>query len=203
MQHTDGQSSWERSAHRRVDTAHLRARWTLDDGRHLSFDDVRRFGRIAVVPRGEHSALPTLAALGPEPFDESFTAEHLRQHVNRSRRAVKTQLLSQRVVAGVGNIYADEALWRSRVHPGSKRLTRAASTALRDAIRAVLDEGIRNGGTTLRNYRDAEGGIGSNQRHLDCYGHAGEPCARCGTALRRTVIDARSTVFCATCQRRS
>ena len=99
-------------------TTHLRARWTLDDGRSLLFDDVRRFGRIAVVPFGEHGSLPTLAALGPEPFDEGFTPEHLRAAVNRSERALKTQLLSQRVVAGVGNIYADEALWRAGVHPG-------------------------------------------------------------------------------------
>jgi formamidopyrimidine-DNA glycosylase len=183
-------------------TTHLRARWTLDDGRSLLFDDVRRFGRIAVVPSGEHGSLPTLAALGPEPFDEAFTPEHLRDAVNRSERALKTQLLSQRVVAGVGNIYADEALWRAGVHPGSRRITRSAAVRLRDAVREVLRAGIEHGGTTLRNYRDAEGGEGSNQRYLDCYGHGGEPCVRCATELRRTVIDARSTVFCPTCQRR-
>lgn len=197
-------TSWQRAAVAGPDHAsgHLRASWTLDDGRRLLFDDVRRFGRIAVVPAGEHAALPTLAALGPEPFDEAFSPERLRQQVNDSSRALKTQLLSQRVVAGVGNIYADEALWRSQVHPASRRLTRAASVRLRDAVRQVLAEGIAHGGTTLRDYRDAAGGKGTNQRYLDCYGRGGEPCVRCGEALRRCVIDARATVFCAVCQRR-
>ncbi len=200
-------SAWVRST--RADPSagdrgddHLRARWLLDDGRLLRFDDIRRFGRIAVVPAGAYDGLPTLAALGPEPFDPAFTPELLRERVHSSNRALKTQLLSQRVVAGVGNIYADEALWRSGVHPGSRRLTRAASLRLRDALRDVLAEGIEHGGTTLRNYRDASGSEGTNQRYLDCYGRGGEPCVRCGEPLRRTVIDARSTVFCARCQRR-
>jgi len=196
-------SSWARSTDATDRPGpHLRARWTLDDGRALLFDDVRRFGRIAVVPAGSHDALPTLAALGPEPFDDAFSPEHLRTQVNRSERAVKTQLLSQRIVAGVGNIYADEALWRAGVHPGSHRITRAAAQRLRDAVRDVLAEGIDHGGTTLRNYRDAEGGEGTNQRYLDCYGRAGEPCSRCATILRRSVIDARATAHCPRCQRR-
>ncbi len=182
--------------------AHLRARWSLHDGRVLSFHDVRRFGRIAVVAAGDHASLPTLAALGPEPFDEAFSPERLRDMVNRSRRAVKTQLLSQRVVAGVGNIYADEALWRSRVHPASRRLTRVEAQHLRDAVRDVLAAGIAHGGTTLRDYRDVSGESGTNQRHLDCYGRAGEPCVRCGDVLRRSIVDARATVHCGTCQRR-
>lgn len=193
-------SSWTGSTRASGEPSHPRARWVLDDGRVLWFDDVRRFGRIAVVAAGDHGRLPTLAALGPEPFDEAFDPEHLRREVNRSERAVKTQLLSQRVVAGVGNIYADEALWRSGVHPASRRLTRVAAERLRDAIRDVLAAGIANGGTTLRNYRDAAGEAGTNQRHLDCYGRGGEPCVRCGETLRRSVIDARSTVFCPVCQ---
>ena len=197
-------SSWQQASVTGPEhpSAHLRASWTIDDGRRLLFDDVRRFGRIAVVPTGDHATLPTLAALGPEPFDEAFSPEHLRQQVNDRSRALKTLLLSQRVVAGVGNIYADEALWRSGVHPASRRLTRAASVRLRDAVRQVLAEGIAHGGTTLRNYRDAAGGEGTNQRYLDCYGRGGEPCVRCGVILQRCVIDARATVFCGACQRR-
>ena len=181
---------------------HLRARWDLEDGRVVVFDDVRRFGRLAVVEFDHHDELPTLAALGPEPFDAAFTPEHLRAEVNSRRRAIKTLLLSQRVVAGVGNIYADEALWRAGVHPGARRLTVAQSQRLRDTVRDVLQAGVDNGGTTLRNYRDAEGGSGTNQRHLDCYGRHGEPCARCGEILRRSVIDARTTSFCPACQRK-
>ena len=200
------QKSWAESA--AVDSEdssslrHLRAVWTLDDGRCLYFDDVRRFGRIAVVTAGEHSPLATLAALGPEPFDVSFTPEYLRAQINSSKRCIKTQLLAQRVVAGLGNIYVDEALWRSQVHPAAKRLTVVQAKKLRDDIRDVLSAAINNGGTTLRNYRDAAGASGSNQRYLDCYGRAGQDCLRCGSTLRRIVIDARATVYCPSCQKR-
>ena len=168
----------------------------------LSYSDVRRFGRIAVVGAGEYGELPTLATLGPEPFDDTFTPEGLRSALNGSSRAVKTQLLSQRVVAGVGNIYADEALWHAQVHPAAKRITRRQAVELRDSIRAVLWSGITHGGTTLRDYRDASGSEGSNQHQLVCYGRVGKPCHRCGSPLRRIVVDARSSTFCGRCQRR-
>lgn len=181
---------------------HRRAEWLLGDGRVLEFTDIRRFGRVAVVDRGEHSSLPTLASLGPEPFDETFTAEHLRRAVNSSLQPIKTQLMSQRVVAGLGNIYVDEALWLAGVHPKAKRITKAQASALHDAIRSVLDKGIRNGGTTLRDYRDVSGGSGSNQLQLSCYGRAGLPCMRCGHTIRKTTIAGRTTSFCPLCQRR-
>jgi formamidopyrimidine-DNA glycosylase len=183
------------------DDPFVRATWTLDDGRRLTYRDVRRFGRIAVLAPDEHAVLPTLAALGPEPFDDAFTGEALWNSLRRSRRAVKTQLLSQRPVAGVGNIYADEALWLAEVHPSSRRVSRARAERLRDAIRTVLRDGLDHGGTTLRDYVDAEGASGSNQHHLRCYGRAGEPCERCGDLLRRGVVDARGTTWCPTCQR--
>lgn len=199
---------------------HLRAYWVLDvpnlggpdldgsdrdsEGEHcaLTFHDVRRFGRLAVVPSGDYRGLPTLSSLGPEPDDESFTAEHLRAHVNAGRRRIKTQLLSQRPVAGVGNIYADEALWRAGIDPRARRLTRAGAARLRDAVRDVLADGIEHGGTTLRDYRDATGATGSHQHSLDCYGRAGEGCRRCDTTLRRCVVDGRGTTWCPVCQRR-
>ena len=200
------QNSWAESAEvadgDSSSIRHLRAVWTLDDGRCLYFDDVRRFGRIAVVAPAEYQSLATLAALGPEPFDDSFTPEYLRAQINSSKRCIKTQLLAQRVVAGLGNIYVDEALWRSQVHPAAKRLTVMQSKKLRDDIRDVLSAAINNGGTTLRNYRDAAGASGSNQRYLDCYGRAGLDCLRCGSTLRRIVIDARATVYCPSCQKR-
>jgi formamidopyrimidine-DNA glycosylase len=187
--------------------AHVRAWWRLDglDGRpdeRLELHDVRRFGRVAVVPRGDHAALPTLAALGPEPFDPAFTGAHLWRALRRSSAQVKTQLLSQRPVAGVGNIYADEALWRAGVHPASRRVSAAAATRLRDEIVTVLARAIERGGTTLRDYRTVEGATGTNQLHLECYGRHGEPCRRCGTTLSRSVVDGRGTTFCADCQRR-
>ncbi len=178
-----------------------RAWWRLDDGRRFAFRDIRRFGRLAVVA-DDLAALPTLAALGPEPFDPSFTPTTLWGDLRRSRVQVKTQLLGQRVVAGVGNIYADEALWRARVHPTARRVSRPAATRLHAAIVEVLAQGIENGGTTLRDYRTVDGGSGANQDRLDCYGRAGRPCPRCATTLRRAVVDGRGTTLCPSCQRR-
>lgn len=178
-----------------------RAWWDLDDGRRFAFRDVRRFGRIALVD-DDLSALPTLAALGPEPFDAEFTPESLWHALRRSRVRVKTQLLGQRVVAGVGNIYADEALWSAGIHPSSRRISRARAEVLRDAIAEVLAAGVRHGGTTLRDYRTATGESGQNQHHLECYGRAGEPCSRCGTELRRSIVGGRGTTHCPRCQRR-
>jgi formamidopyrimidine-DNA glycosylase len=180
---------------------YVRAWWALDDGRTLELRDVRRFGRVAVVG-DDLSALPTLAALGPEPFDPAFDPESLWAGLRRSRTRVKTQLLGQRVVAGVGNIYADEALWRAGIHPGSRSVTRPGAARLHAAVVAVLHEGIEHGGTTLRDYRTVDGGLGENQHRLDCYGRAGLPCRRCGTTLRRTVVDGRGTTHCPSCQRR-
>jgi formamidopyrimidine-DNA glycosylase len=181
---------------------HQRASWSLDDGSVVRFRDVRRFGRIVVADAGDRSWSATLSQMGPEPFDPTFDAAFLRDRVRQSTRAIKTQLLSQRIVAGVGNIYADEALWAAGIHPRATRLSRPAADRLVDALQSVLRAGIDAGGTTLRDYRTADGGSGEFQHELRCYGRAGEPCERCGGQLRRIVIDARSTTFCSTCQRR-
>jgi formamidopyrimidine-DNA glycosylase len=186
---------------------YLRAWWALGPGpgsgpEVLTFTDVRRFGRTLVVPHGDHGALPTLAALGPEPLGDDFTVEHLARALRPGGAPLKAVLLGQKVVAGVGNIYCDEACWRAGVHPGSRAVARARVPALHAAIREVLAEGIAHGGTTLRDYRDADGGSGSHQQHLDCYGRAGEPCNRCGSVLERSVVAARGTTTCPTCQPR-
>jgi len=179
-----------------------RAHWLLDDGRALVYRDVRRFGRIAVVAAGEYRSLPTLHALGPEPNSAEFTPERLWRSVRSSSRRLKTIVLDQRAVAGVGNIYADEALWTAGLHPARRRLSRPDAEALHAAIVTVIDAGIRNGGTTLRDYVDADGAAGHNQFHLSCYGRGGEPCLRCGSPLQRSVIDARTSTWCRACQRR-
>lgn len=179
---------------------YVRAWWRLDDGGVLGYRDVRRFGRIRIAVNNQYEG--TLATLGPEPFSAEFTAESLWAALRNSDRRIKTQLLSQRPVAGVGNIYADEACFIAAVHPGSRRITRKQAAALHDAIVKVLQQGVDNGGTTLRDYVNAAGASGENQHHLDCYGRAGEPCVRCGNELRRVVLDARSTTYCPTCQKR-
>lgn len=179
---------------------YLRAWWRFDDGLFLGFRDVRRFGRIRVAQNGRYEG--ALATLGPEPLGPEFTADSLYTSVKRSTRHLKTQLLSQRPVAGVGNIYADEACFLAGVHPGARRITKKQAAALHAAIVEVLQQGVDNGGTTLRDYVGADGESGDNQFHLQCYGRYGEPCVRCGTELRRLTLDARTTTFCPTCQRR-
>ncbi len=181
---------------------HCRAVWQLADGRRLRFNDTRRFGRLRVVRPGEYADIPTLHHMGPEPFDPAFTAQSLHEAVSKSSRAIKTQLLSQRPVAGVGNIYADEALFIARINPKSSRVGLERCERLADAICKVLQAGIDNRGTTLRDYVDSEGEQGSNQHSLLAYGRAGEPCTACGAELVSTVIDARTTTYCSTCQRR-
>lgn len=183
-----------------LDDPYLRAWWRLDTGDVLGYRDVRRFGRIRVAHNGQYEG--SLATLGPEPFSEEFTPESLRLAVKRSRRHLKTQLLGQRPVAGLGNIYADEACFLAGVHPASRSLTKRQSERLHASIVSVLRQGVDNGGTTLRDYVDASGGTGGNQHHLVCYGRHGEPCVQCGAALHRTVLDARTTTYCPSCQPR-
>jgi formamidopyrimidine-DNA glycosylase len=185
--------------------AYVRAWWRLDDGPDggggaLEYRDVRRFGRIAVATGGVYTG--TLAVQGPDALDRSLTAEAFWRSLRGSRRAVKTQLLSQRPIAGVGNIYADEALWRARLHPARRTVTRAQATALLDALRDVLSASIRYGGTTLSDYRTVEGREGRNQQRLEVYGQAGLPCPRCGTELRSRTLDGRTATWCPTCQPR-
>lgn len=186
--------------------AHLRVRVDLDEGPHatLFFRDIRRFGRFMVVPAGEYRLLPTLAAMGPEPLSDGFTIAGFRRSLERSEVAVKTYLLSQRPVAGVGNIYADEALWQAGVHPETpaKSVPIARVGPLRDAIKTVLQASIAAQGTTLNDYRTVDGGVGGYLERLAVYGHTGEPCPRCGTEIRRSIVGARSTHFCPRCQRR-
>jgi formamidopyrimidine-DNA glycosylase len=180
---------------------HVRAWWDLGS-ETLELHDVRRFGRVAVVGRGDHRSMPTLHHLGPDLFDAAFTPDHLWRALRASSARVKTQLLSQRPVAGTGNIYADEALWKAGIHPGTRDVSRPKARRLHAALIEVMTTAVANGGTTLRDYRTLQGETGTNQFHLECYGRAGEPCLRCGDVLRRRVIDGRGTTWCPRCQRR-
>ncbi len=180
---------------------YVRAWWGLDDGTVLELHDVRRFGRVRLVPAGCYETIPTLARLGPEPLGDEFTPVGLWEALRQSRRRVKTQLLSQRPVAGLGNIYADEALWRACINPAKRRITKSEAAALHAAIGEVLRQAVAHRGTTFRDYRTLLGSGGDNFAHLDCYGRGGEPCHRCGTELRTRILDARTTSYCPTCQR--
>ena len=182
---------------------YARARLALDDGRELVFRDPRRFGALAVVDAGAYDGvLPSLAALGPEPLSDDFDPERFAAALAATHAPVKPFLLSQRPVAGVGNIYADEALWLARVHPASRRVGRRRAYALHGAIREVLAAAIEREGTTFRDYRMVNGESGRNATFLAAYGRAGRPCPRCGTPLRRLVLGGRGTPFCPACQHR-
>ncbi|MDP9021192.1 MAG: bifunctional DNA-formamidopyrimidine glycosylase/DNA-(apurinic or apyrimidinic site) lyase [Actinomycetota bacterium] len=180
---------------------YARAQLFLDDGRQLNYRDPRRFGRLAVVPAGDYTPIPTLAMLGPEPLTDEFRPDRFARALAVTAAPVKAVLLGQRAVAGVGNIYADEALWRAKIHPASRRVGRRRALVLHSAIREVLSESIEREGTTFRDYRMVNGESGRNAEFLQVYGHAGRPCQRCGTELRRIVVAQRGTTYCATCQR--
>ncbi|HAF68386.1 MAG TPA: DNA-formamidopyrimidine glycosylase [Acidimicrobiaceae bacterium] len=180
---------------------YCRAWWSLTDDKTVVFRDVRRFGRIAVVGKGDYSKIPTLRDMGPEPFSVGLTGNDVWHRTRGRRSRIKTQLLSQRLIAGVGNIYADEALFLAQINPAVRSISRCQAQRLLDSVRTVFSEAIERGGTTLRDYRNLEG-EGSNQHHLKCYGRAGESCVVCGSTLRLRVIDARSTTWCPQCQAR-
>jgi formamidopyrimidine-DNA glycosylase len=184
-----------------LDDAHVRARLHLDDGRTLSFKDPRRFGRLAVVEAGRYEAIPMLASLGPEPLSEEFDPNLFAADLARTTAPIKPYLLTQKPVAGVGNIYADEALWLARIHPASRRVGPARARALHAAIREVLTSAVEREGTTFRDYRGITGEPGRNALFLSAYGRAGWPCPRCGSPLRKILLGGRGTTYCPRCQR--
>jgi len=183
--------------------AHVHARFRFE-GFDLLFTDARTFGRIVLLPEGRVEALPGLAGLGPEPLGAEFTAAYLGGVFQGRKAPVKALLLDQRVAAGMGNIYADEALFRAGIHPLRRAgsLHAAELQRLRQAIRAVLREAIRARGTTIMNYEWASGKEGSFQTRLRVYGRAGEPCRKCGATIVLTRTAGRSACFCPNCQPR-
>lgn len=181
--------------------AHVRARLFLDDARILAFRDARRFGRLAVVEAGIYDSIPMLALLGPEPLSDEFDPEVFAWELARTKAPVKPFLLSQRPVAGVGNIYADEALWLARIHPTSRRVGKSRAQALHQAIREVLSAAIEREGTTFRDYQMVSGESGRNASFLVAYGQEGRPCPRCGKPFKKIVLGGRGTTYCPHCQR--
>lgn len=183
------------------DDPYVRARAWLDDGRVLAFRDPRRFGLMAVVEAGIYDSMPTLAMLGPEPLSDEFDPEVFAWELERTTSPVKPFLLSQRPVAGVGNIYADEALWQARIHPMSRRVGNKRAFLLHQAIRDVLWNSIEREGTTFRDYQMVNGESGRNVGFLVAYGREGQPCPRCKTAMKKIVLGGRGTTYCPKCQR--
>jgi formamidopyrimidine-DNA glycosylase len=180
---------------------HRRALVGLDDASAFAYHDVRRFGTWLLLEPGEVEAYID-ERVGPEPLAASFTAKHLGERFARRRAPVKAVLLDQRALAGVGNIYADEALWRAKVHPltPADALTVAEVKALHRAVRRALEQGIARQGSTLRDYRLPDGGSGEMQHEFKAYGRGGEPCERCGTPIDKIRVAGRGTWYCPTCQ---
>jgi len=181
---------------------YVRATLRLDDGALLDFRDVRRFGRLAVVAPGDYAAIPTLAGLGPEPLSDAFDPARFHRDLAGSRMPIKPHLLTQRPVAGVGNIYADEALWLARISPFARRLGRDRAQRLWEAIRQVLADALEREGTSFRDYLMVNGEAGRNAAFLAVYGQHGLHCARCGEPLSKVVLGGRGTTYCRRCQRR-
>jgi formamidopyrimidine-DNA glycosylase len=181
--------------------AYSTVRFALDDGRALHYCDVRRLGTVALMDEARFASYT--GELGVEPLDQSFTPAQLSVVLRASGQAIKKLLMDQRKIAGIGNIYANEALWRARVDPSreARSLTAGETRALHKAIVSVLNESIEARGTSFRDYRDARGERGRFAERLQVYGREGQPCARCGARLIGThAIDGRATTFCARCQ---
>ena len=181
---------------------YLAAAFSLDNGKELRFHDMWRWGEMRLATPEELAEHPSLLGMGPEPLSGAWTPEQLAANLaKRPKTAVKAALLDQSVVAGVGNIYADESLFRAAIQPlrPAGSLTAAETARLNQEIIAVLTEAITGGGTTSDNYVDAEGQVGRYTPRV--YDRGGKPCVACGVALTRIRVTGRGTVYCASCQK--
>jgi formamidopyrimidine-DNA glycosylase len=181
--------------------AWTRAVVRLDNGPDVTYRDVRRFGTWLLLEPGELDDYLT-SRVGAEPLERAFTTRALAARLANRKAPIKAALLDQRTLAGLGNIYADEALWRARIHPltPARELGAAELKALRAAVRKTLELGIARQGSTLRDYRQPDGSRGRMQHEFKVYGRDGEPCDRCGTPIEKTRVAGRGTWYCPTCQ---
>lgn len=182
---------------------HTHVVFSLHGGKQLRYNDVRKFGRMELVPTSQKFEVSGIKKLGPEPTKASFDTSVFYHKLNQKKKVVKTALLDQTLVAGLGNIYADEVLWLSRIHPEtpSYRLNEQEVKLLHDNIIIELAKAIRAGGTTIRTYTDAFQHLGSFQFELHVYGKKGMPCERCGASIEKIVVGQRGTHFCPVCQK--
>lgn len=178
---------------------HTHAFFALDNGRELRYTDSRRFGRMGIF--GDVALQQVLAPLGHDPLE--ISRRDFAERLARRRARIKALLLDQRVLRGVGNIYADESLWRARIHPGRLAATFTAKqvAALHHAIGEVLKQAIQSRGSSISSFRDADGQPGEYQLRHRAYGREGKPCFRCQTKIRRIIVAGRSSFFCPRCQR--
>ncbi len=173
----------------------------LDNGKELRFNDLRKFGFMKVVESNQDLE-KLLSEFGPEPFTPDFTLEKFKEILTKSARAIKTVVMDQSKIAGVGNIYADETLWRARIHPEkpSNKLDGRQLKELYEAILYVLKQGIEDRGTSVDQYLDAHGDEGEHARNLRVFRQNGKPCPRCSTIIKKIRVGGRGTHFCPVCQ---
>lgn len=176
--------------------------FSLDSGQDLLYRDVRKFGRFELVRPEDVVAFFEQKRLGPEPNEDDFKMKTMQEQLARRKKAIKSVLLDQQLVAGIGNIYADEILFRARIHPQTpaNHLTQKQIVALHDEIISVMSEAIKAGGTTIRSYKNAFGREGSYQNKLLVYGKAGQSCPRCQSQILKIKVAGRGTHFCPVCQ---
>ncbi|WEV70426.1 bifunctional DNA-formamidopyrimidine glycosylase/DNA-(apurinic or apyrimidinic site) lyase [Lactobacillus sp. ESL0785] len=181
---------------------HDHVQFAFSDGTALRYNDVRKFGRMQLVETGTEKIVTGISKLGYEPNSAAFTTEYLQAGLKRKKKNIKSTLLDQTVVAGLGNIYVDEVLWKTKIHPLSvaSQISAAKVAQLHDNINALITLAIAKRGTTVHTYLDANGETGGFQKMLQVYGHQGEPCARCTTPLEKIKVNGRGTTFCPNCQ---
>ncbi len=182
--------------------AHEHVRINMENGAALCYRDARRFGYVGLSSHEELAGHKWFAQLGPEPLGDSFSADYLIGYCKGRRAAIKALLMNAHVVVGVGNIYANEALFRSGIHPGraAGKISKARIAVLVEAVRSVLGEAIDAGGSTISDFVQADGKPGYFAHQFRVYGREGEPCYQCGRSIRRMVQSGRSTFYCLGCQ---
>lgn len=181
---------------------HTHVRYHFTDGSQLHYHDVRKFGRIERLHTHEFESYFLNKKLGPEPIAEEFRLERFQEQLKFVKKAIKPALLEQKLVVGLGNIYVDETLFRSRIHPATAAnvLSDDQIVLLHQTIMSVLDEAIEAGGSTIRSYKNSLGEAGNFQQTLMVYGRQGEPCIHCGTLIQKIQFAQRGTHFCPNCQ---
>ncbi len=182
---------------------HTHVVFHFDDGTELRYKDVRQFGTMHLFALGEEDTLPPLNKLGREPLDAAFTLDDFRVRVASRTTKIKPLLLNQEIITGIGNIYVDESLHRSGIHPErtANSLSRKELASLHEAIVTILQEAVDAGGSSIKSYVNGQGEMGMFQQQLLVYGRNGQPCTRCEQLILKTVVGGRGTHFCPACQK--
>lgn len=177
--------------------------FTTDEEEELHFQDVRKFGRMKLIPKDKILMMPPFTELGLEPWDKHLTVEYLKEHLKKKKIPIKTALLDQSIITGIGNIYDDEILFLSRISPLKPAclLTDEELEAIIKNTVITLDKAIKEGGTTIHSFTSEEGVTGLFQNHLYVHTKEGNPCPRCGTKIIKTKVNGRGTYYCPECQK--